>query len=327
MSSNRHREAILARRALYLSTALTALGCPSRETPPTDPIETAATARADKRKKRKTALPENTPWKEVMAKAPPLDVPASAPERERQHLENLRKDVERKYEVIRAVWIQTPGCDPAASSCRDWKAVADAAQKMYRATEGMSFGACGGANGTTGSVVARRRAHNQFIGALVAQAEAHLEKLAIHFGPDGASEWGVMLKEAKKPPPHPCLSPCPMPVLQDIVESVPFEHDDATLRESDSEVARTLASALATQKAQAGKAVLVVRGHADSAEADPAKLAAERARAVAAWLVTNGLAAADVTTRALGSDLLVEKSGAQGGAARNRRVDFEVVPR
>lgn len=327
MSSNRHREAILARRALYLSTALTALGCPSRETPPTDPIETASTTRADKRKKRQPTLPANTPWKDVMANAPPLDVPASAAERERRHLENLRANVEAKYEAVRAVWMQTPGCDPAARSCKDWKAVADAAQKMYRATEGPFFGSCGGANGMTASVIARTRAHNLYVSTLITGVEAHLEKLAIHFGPAGASEWGVLLKKAKEPPPHPCLSPCPMPVLQDIVESVPFARDDATLRESDAEVARALASALATQQGQSGKAVVVVRGHADPAETDPAKLANERARAVAAWLVKNGIAAADVTTAALGAELLIEKSAAQGGAPANRRVDFEVVPR
>lgn len=327
---SRHRDAILARRALYLTTALSALGCPSRDEPPTDPVETAATARTHgkRQKKKEATLPANTPWAEVIAKAPPLEVPKEAALRERAHLEAQKTRTKAQYDAIAAVWTKTPGCDPAASTCNDWRELAALAQTMFRAIEGpFSFGPCGGANGTTDFVLARRRAHQAYVDALLKQVEAHLEKLALHYGADGADAWAGMVKEAKEPPPRPCLSPCPMPELQDILVSVRFAKGSATLDLGDRPVLVALGRVRDEHKTQSHKSVLVVRGHADPSEPEPDKLALERAQAVVDWLVKNGVSPADVSATSMGGALLIEASAGPSGGAVNRRVDFEVVER
>jgi outer membrane protein OmpA-like peptidoglycan-associated protein len=326
------REAILARRALYLSAALATAGCPSREssgpeTAATDAPERSVKDKRRKKRKKKAAVPANTPWKEVMAKAPPLDVPEGLPKREASYLESLRTRMKGEYEAIEKVWTKTPGCEPTADACGDWKALAELAKKMYRATDRFSLGGCGGVYGKTGSVAARERAHRSYVGALKTQLEAHLEKVALHFGPEAPKTWGEMLKKAKEPPPRPCLSPCRMPEAEDIEVSVPFAENDAAIHEEKAPVASALKSAVTQHLQQADKAVIVVRGHADPREKDGMGLAKKRAEAVVAWLTKNGVDEADITTVALGAKLLVEKKGGTSGGAANRRVDFEVVMR
>lgn len=306
---------------------MSAIGCPSKtETTGVEVVDVdSAKPRAKGKRKAKAASAE--PWNKVMASAPPLDIPPKVSPRERAQLEAVGARFQSKYEAVRVVWEQTPACDPSASSCHDWRTVAADAEKMYRALDSFSVGSCGEANGTTASVHARSAAHGRYLNAVVARLEAHLEKLAVEHGPSGSEAYAAMLKKAKEPPPRPCLSPCPMPELQDITVSVPFAERSSSLEDGDTAaVQRALQSALATQRANGAKATLIVRGHADPSEPNGDEVAKGRARKVAEWLIQNGVPGADVIIRSLGSTLPIERSGTSGAVA-NRRVDFEVVPR
>ncbi len=325
------KAAILARRAIFLSTALVTVGCPSKEEPPTEPDETDPTAAPAKRKRKKKAAPDveaNTPWKHVMANAPPLDVPTVLSTNEQARITEIGARLEKRYELIRAVWEQTPECDPTAPPCADWKKVAEAAQQMYRGLDNpLPFMSCSGARGDTATVNARRRAHQAYTRSLVEHIESRLSKLALKHGPRATSAWNGMLKTAKEPPPRPCLSPCPMPEVRDILMFVPFGKDDATLKETDAVVKKALTDVRNAHRGQAARALVVVRGHADAGENDARALADARAKVVAEWLIKEGVAAADVSTKGHAADVLVEKKGGPSQGAANRRVDFEVVRR
>ena len=71
---------------------------------------------------------------------------------------------------------------------------------------------------------------------------------------------------------------------------------------------------------------MTIRGHADAAEPDAAKLAQARALAVKNWLVKKGAKAAALTVLSLGADLPIASSKSDAGMAKNRRVDFAYPP-
>jgi len=326
--ADRHRDAILGRRAIFLTTALAAIGCSTTKDPgPHGQTPTATTppVTGPAITTRTVVTPGlHASWDKVMQQAPPLDVPAKATAKERSHLESLKTSFEPKYEAVRQVWLLVPKCDPADEGCASWKQLAGKAKSMYDATRGRRFGSCGHASGRTGFVAARQQAHHAYVASLIKQLEADLGRLAEGYGKDGGEAWARMLEDAQKPPPMPCLSPCRRPDVEDITVNVPFAKDDASLREADSAVAQALRNAMMRQQNHGTKATLVVRGHVDASEAKGDALAAERARAVAQWLVAKGIPAADVKTATMGSHLPIA-SGGDGSA--NRRVDFEVVPR
>ncbi|HHH10562.1 MAG TPA: hypothetical protein ENK23_00590 [Sorangium sp.] len=121
-----------------------------------------------------------------------------------------------------------------------------------------------------------------------------------------------------------CLSRCPQPDAHDILAVVLFAKGSAALRLDDPAVKRAIGLTLHTQSAQSTHAKLIIRGHADPAEAEPTKLAAARAQAVANWLIKEGLSAADISRETIGTKLLIERSGSPHDGD-NRRVDFQVV--
>jgi outer membrane protein OmpA-like peptidoglycan-associated protein len=320
---NGHRAAILTRRAAYLTAALAAMGCPSQG--PTEPGGTTATGT---NRDKEEPPPENPPplatsWEEVMKQAPPRDVPAEISARERTWLEGAMRSIDAEYEALRAVWVAAPDCDPTAAECKAWKELGDKAAQVYRLTEHVPISPCPGANGKTASVLERQRAHQRYIASLIARVEQHLDGLASRYGKGGGEEWGRLLTEAKKPPPRPCLSPCRMPEVDDVLVSVGFAKGDAALRLDEPAVKQSLDGALAKQRQNGKRAQLVVRGHADASEPDADALAAKRAAAVAAWLVAAGIPKDDVAEKSLGSRYAVEL----GGSDANRRVDFEVIVR
>lgn len=304
------RDIIIARRALFVSTAVAALSCTPKESvdKPTSATNTSTTP---------TAQPEPAkpprPWGAVMKEAPPLAIPKTAADRERQQLEALTTSMKERYGLVRAVWTATPGCDPAAKTCDDWNELQSKLEKLYRAIDNGMPGGCEGLYGTTASVVQRRQAHWQFMRARITEIEEHLAELAKGYGKAARKKWRRQLEKAKEPPPRPCLSPCAMPDVTDIVVAVPFGDNSAEL---DDAAKAPLNRVLSAQKRHAGKAKLVVRGHADASEKDPSGLATARAKAVRDWLVAEGISAAELSVASFGADYPVGK---------DRRVDFEVV--
>jgi len=328
------REAIMARRALLLSSALAALSCSSQgdrtntvETTATGTVGPTSTALASASGTPSAELPAPlSAWTEVMAKAPPLGMPKGADGKEQSQLEWMEKRASEQYQAIEALWGAVPDCDAAAPDCRPrWRAAGERLKQVLDATRGPMVGGCGGANGETASLVARRQAHNRYQAELIARLEAHLAKTAAAFGPLGEQEWQKQAANAKKPPPMPCLSPCMMPEVQAILASVPFDKDASDAR-PDSANKAAIESVVQAYKAQRGKSKLVVRGHADASETKPADLAKARAKAVADALIKGGIPRDRIETKVFAADYPIERSDDAQVAAANRRVDFEAVP-
>lgn len=327
------RDAILARRALLLSSALAALSCgsPSDGGPqpeqPKSASSIAPTASASAAASPELPAPLRA-WTDVMAKAPPLGIPASVEGGERNQLDWMEKRAKEQYDAIRALWEAIPRCDATSPDCRPtWRAAGERLKAILDVTRSRGFGGCGGANGETATVVRRRSAHDLYQQALIAELEAHVTKTAAAFGPLAEQEWLKLEAKAKKPPPMPCLSPCPMPEVQAQLGQIAFAKNTSKVGADDAQMKTSLDQVVQVFKANRAKSKLVVRGHASQTEDKPGELAAARAKAVADWLVKAGVPRDSVETKSFGAELPIERTDDPGLDAMNQRVDFEAVPR
>ncbi len=326
------RDTILARRALYLTTALATIGCSSKSSLPPSagasggtpagtgsaPVPTA-TASAEH-----VAIAPKATFEEVINKRPPIGISEGVPAREAVGLKALGARLEERYKKVGVVWRQVPACDPSAAACDpDWRKLAEDARSMYRALDGNFIGGCGGASFTTASYRLRQQAHSRYLLSLTKRIEAHLSDVAKSYSYGSERRCQLLLAKAKEKPPMPCLSPCRMPEVSDITEHVRFPKGSAALQ-LDDKVKPVLEQVLRAQQAHGTRAILHVRGHADASEDKPTELAAARAKAVLQWLAKQGVAAAQLRSESLGTKLPVERSGGEHAAA-NRRVDFLVV--
>ncbi|NUP09489.1 MAG: OmpA family protein [Polyangiaceae bacterium] len=326
-------DAILARRAMLISTALAALSCGSggEGSPSVHPTGSttdrpAVTATASASQSARVPPAALRSWDEVLRDAPPRGIPASVKGAEAQQLEWLERGLSSEYDTVKGVWTGAPDCDAASPDCRSkWREVGKLAKAMYDQTRGPIVAGCGGAGGETATVIGRRAAHRRYVQKLITEAEEHLTAVAASFSPQGEQEWRKILANAKQPPPMPCLSPCAMPDVSTIVQSIAFAKDARDVRSDDAAVTAAIQAIVATFKANRAPSKIVVRGHADAGEKDPAELATARAKSVVALLLKAGLPKDSVTSVGLGADLPVERSDEKGNAAANQRVDFEAV--
>lgn len=317
------RERILARRAVFVTTALAALGCSSQtpqQTPPPDASVVATTTAAPSTSaggaptSSANATPGQSslrPWDAVLAEAPPLDVSASLPAADMKDLEALRERLKPTYDALGAAWKGVPtSCAP--KDCRkEWSAAADAIKQAH---DSIKPGLCG----TWGGLGYRQRMneHGAFIHAITKELQDGLSDAAMKLG--DATTWPQMVN--RPPEPQPCLK-CAMPKDPGPLDGgdpthVPFA-DGASALSPDAE------SVLAKLPADA---TLIIRGHADPGEKDAAKLAQARAEAVKKALVKKGAKAKNLTVLSLAADLPIASSKTDAGRAKNRRVDFAYPP-
>jgi outer membrane protein OmpA-like peptidoglycan-associated protein len=316
------RDAILARRALLLSSALAAMSC----SPPVQPTASSSAATKSTSSTQPTnptassttsarAVPPLAPWSEIVAKLPPRGVPSSGVRNlEASQLRLLESRLDEHYRTLEEGWRAVPSCDPHDPSCRDaWRTVAATIKKLNDLTRAPITGGCGGLIGNTATTVARRDAHRRVVIELMGELEAHLSSVAASMGALGEQDWQRLLSHAKVVPPMPCLTPCMRPEVDDDESSLAFAFDSKTLADPLG-VLKRIAERLKTQSTK-----LIVRGHASSDEAKPDELARARAQAVIDALVKAG---------APKSQLVLESFGAEYPATRepegNRRVDFAV---
>jgi len=326
------RDAIFARRALFISTAIAGLACTGKSSSShgneaKDPSGGVAQIERGGGDEGQTPPPgpegptTHTPWAEVMAEAPSLDVPAEGlSSRERALLELHAKTANRDYDKLRELWETVPACGADEDDCAVWAELIAGLEPYY---DDVAPGGCDSASGVTGTVAARRAAHARFRGGLIRQLEHHFNESAMHYGTASAASWRQALAEARAPKPMPCLSPCPLPTFRDIVEVVPFAQDSAALDETEAAVKLNLDDVLQQARASAG-ATIVIRGHADPSEANPGPLAKQRAEAVRTWLVEAGVDADMVEVQGLGAELTIERG--EAGLEQNPRVDFDLIP-
>jgi outer membrane protein OmpA-like peptidoglycan-associated protein len=316
------RNAILARRALFISAALAGLACTTHDDLPAqnrpEERETAKpiveTPPTDEPSQGDDPERQRPPWSEVMAKAPPLDVPTGLSKSEHEFLEGLTRGLEAKYEHLRAVWELPNDCSPSDSGCTVWS---QSIQAMIDAWPD-DGPLCGYSPEWTGTLEQRARAHDRYLEDLRVQLLADLDATAKRWpSTQDVDAWEAERQPALLGPPRPCLS-CARPQLEPILISIVFASNEATLGTN----LDSLQQVLAQHKQNGNGARLVVRGHADPSESDGDRLAKERAEAVAKWLIAAGVRKADIEVRSHGSTLLVSRESAE-----NQRVDFEIVPR
>lgn len=317
------RDAILARRALFITTALAGLACTTHEPPeqpdPRPEQHVVAPIEVEDNPVREQPSDGARPsWSELMAAAPPLDVPAGLSKREAELLSGLESHVRSKYAELEKVWTALPGCAPSQADCEGWTKSVEAILMTQSDTGPL----CGYSPEVTSTFIERERAHDAYLQRIGELLLADLDAAAqAHTAAADVGAWTDLRAGVMQGQPRPCLS-CVRPVAQAVTERVSFDDGQAALAvDATSDVLRHVVEIHRDN----GNARLIVRGHADPSEPDPDGLAKRRAEAVAAELIGLGVRKAELDVRSYGAKLLLTRDAAQ--AEQNRRVDFEVVPR
>lgn len=322
---NHDRDAILARRALFISTALAGFACTAHE-PPTEPgpesvdspkvvVEAPNPVVNDER----PADGERMSWSEVMAGAPPLDVPAGLTKSERDLLTGLASFESGRYDGLGKIWTALPECSPSEAQCDAW---AKAIAAIEDATDNGWGAMCGYSPEVTNTYLERHKAHERYLQRisemLLADLDAAIEARA---NPADSEAWSSQRMQLGMGP-RACLS-CIAPTAEPITDAIPFGVGEAQLSKStDIDSRLQLAHSMHEHNRQY-KAKLIIRGHASADEANPEPLARQRAEAVAAALIDLGVDRRHIEVRSYGATLPITNDPAE--AALNRRVDFEVV--
>ncbi len=319
-SNDHERAAILARRALLLSSALASLSCSAPGEP--GPQQAATSASADVSvplPPTSTAGPAAKPtvkplpsWDDVLKSAPNSTVPASISAAGRSSFEGFAKQLDAPYAAVKALWDSEQGlCDPKAPECREaWRKLGQALSKARDAIGDLRPGLChpGFSPPSLGKRVAEQQA---FLSARLAEAEAHYTELSAAYGPLSEHEWLKHVAASKVSPPMPCLSCAamkPYPV-HDVLE---FPSGSAALDDPQREALKSLAKRMAAEKNPTP--MFEVWGHAEGSEKDADALAKKRAEVVMAELHKHGVDKASMQVVAIGAGLTA--AGAKG------RVEF-----
>jgi outer membrane protein OmpA-like peptidoglycan-associated protein len=316
------RDAILARRALFISTALAGLACTTHEPPEQPnprPEQHAVAPNEVEGDPVQSSDGTRPPWSEIMAAAPPLDVPQGLSKSETDLLTGLESGMRGRYAELEKVWTTLPGCAPSQADCEVW---AESVKVIMTAQD--NWGAlCGYSPEMTNTYLERERAHEAYLGQVGDLLLTDLDAAAkAHTAAADVTAWNN-LRASMMGQPHPCLS-CRAPTAEPVLERVSFEQGQAALAAHVTLTDEVLERVAEIHKNNR-KTRLIVRGHADPSEADPDGLAKRRAEAVAVVLMQHGVRKAELDVRSYGASLLLTRDAAQ--AEQNRRVDFEVVQR
>lgn len=315
-SSSADRRAILARRAIFLSTALSAIGCSAE--PGTGPARPGPSASASAGPNA-GPITDRKSWDEVKKGAPPLDVSERLEPSEREELMELSTQVLPVYARLEQLWKDAPAYCPidAATCTPKWRA---AIAELAALEDALPVPHCGFKQGV--GYVERRAAHRAFVLARVAELRADLSASAARGGQ--AELWQSLQPE---PPPQPCLrcAPPPRRTLDQGFDQPLLVHfaegSDAPMDKRELEAVK---ASLAAAPVDGKKAVLFVRGHAGKGEAgDPITLSYRRAAAVVAWLAAQGVPESSMRETHYGDTLPIAAPTAEG-EAQNRRVDFAI---
>lgn len=280
------RDAILARRALLISAAASALGC-------------TMPGRGLAERMGRVPLPS---WQVLLEGQPPFSVDARVPSPDREQLGDLGAKLEKAYGSLRAaharleaLWIPAP----EERALREAASIIEHVEMDIQSVRS----ACGDRLWATTAQVLRARAHEAFL-----RARVKLLGQAIVTLPNAPQSLmaGVCLSCAKDD----------AVVIRDVVTFAPGEATTshrmpAFNEQGDPDAACGFHAPLR----------ITVNGHADAAEDDPAGLSKARAEHVRMRLLGCGLAEDTVVVRALGDSIPIEPPG----AAINRRVDFDVT--
>src|SRR5690606_1577287 len=130
------------------------------------------------------------------------------------------------------------------------------------------------------------------------------------------------------PPPPPEPEPAPRVEVRDnkiqINEKIQFEHAKANIMEASHSLLNEVVSVI---KANPHIKKIAIEGHASS-EGNPdfnRTLSDNRAKAVRAYLVSQGISEEMLTAKGFGSDNPIASNDTEEGREKNRRVEFNIV--
>lgn len=317
-SEDADREAILRRRAVFLSAALSTFGC-SPAGPPVEPTGVASAPPPQSSLQSATATAETPPpapvrpsfAEYVKAEAPPFTVSATLTPDEQRQLEGQAQKWAPVYEKLERVWNDVPLCSLSSVECRP------AWERTLRGLGDLEAydvePKCGYSQTLSAGYVGREDAHRRFLRRTIESMRAELATRAVD---DGAE---TVFDQIFRPRAYAgaCLS-CMISIRVD--ERIIFDATSTAI----SPLAEQQLEAVAARLKSSKHLNVEVRGHADSTEADASGLAMKRASVIAKWLVDHGVAASRVKARGLGTELPLGSSVKAEGRVANRRVDFEV---
>lgn len=197
---------MLERRALFLGSALAALGGCARSSPPAEhagpavvAVPTAATATAPA-----TAADAGLPERGAEPAAgdlPPLDVPDGASEAAQQRYEHLARVMTDAHRAIDDISASVPRCD--VGSCeQEWRVLA---RKVFD-LDGLFrfFYSCPGSSEEAKAYAAREQAHMKHYSERRTEMD---EQIATALGSDASRRrWDQLLDDVRTANPVPCLS-------------------------------------------------------------------------------------------------------------------------
>ncbi|NLE89239.1 MAG: OmpA family protein [Myxococcales bacterium] len=138
----------------------------------------------------------------------------------------------------------------------------------------------------------------------------------------------VMGTPPAPPPPPPEPEPAPRVEVRDnkiqINEKIQFEHAKANIMEASHSLLNEVVSVI---KANPHIKKIAIEGHASS-EGNPdfnRTLSDNRAKAVRAYLVSQGISEEMLTAKGFGSDNPIASNDTEEGREKNRRVEFNIV--
>lgn len=333
MDDSQDRQAILARRAIFLTTTLAALSCSpgtndATSPTPTDTVAVSATVTTTaSTPPAASSAPapvgpskeaRQADWKERVKLAPPLNVAASLQGEEKTEITETRDRFQPIYDKLEALWVSAPmSCPPLDKSCSaQWE---DAAKSIADMRASLRSGPCSNPRGL--AKLQRTQAHFAFLNGLITTLDGQLGDAARALG--DAKTWTELTQKSAFP--MPCLR-CAPPQPRGVFEQAlnPLE---ILFKDGASDLAAEMTPLLGQIKEQLTKdkqLVYVVRGHADPEEkGDKAAISKARSQAVIDWLVKAGIAKNRLKLASYGADLPIETSATDPGRTANRRVDFE----
>jgi outer membrane protein OmpA-like peptidoglycan-associated protein len=314
MTDGFDRGAIMARRALLISSALASFQCSN--TPPVTegPVETVTLPTAEptpsvsatgsvSSARPPSSAPPLPPWEAQLASGPSRVIPDGMPESVKQPLTSLNALFTSLEKEVRQVW-EPKGdlCNPSQPECRSaWRELGDALLRAREVTDRSSRSLCGG-NVEAPAISTRREGYRAFFRERLKQAETHWGTLAASFGPLAEQEWQKQVSRSNVSPPMPCLS-CMAPRIFTISTIIGFPVDSAALDAAGKEGVKQVVTMQGKDKRD-----LELWGIAAPGDKDANGIAKKRAEAVRDELVKNGYDKAQLSVIVIGAGLN-EKTG------------------
>ena len=292
MTEPSDRAAILARRALLVSSALAGFQCapatPSEPVAPESSVvvlpsasaapETSATSAAPT-----TPIPALPAWAEQLKSAPKAPLAESLPASIKTEWQGDQQQLNQALETIGKYWAGEPElCSPTAPGCKDaWRKLGAQLKAAQDALRTLEPGLCSGGLSPLALQTTFDK-QKRFAAESLNKASEHWAKVASSFGLLAEQEWQKYSANSVLVGPRPCLS-CMQPARMAMYEEIKFAGADTALDAAGQKSIEELAPRLKQAKQ------FEIWGFGSADDKDPLSGAKARLDAVAKALASKGI--------------------------------------